>query len=67
MRSDTLGSQPHFSSVVQPAVAGHQYQQGSIAHESREAKAALASIEVDANVVSSLGKELVEEINKYAD
>ena len=62
LRSDISGSQPYSSSVVQPGVAGL-----SASHESREAKAALASIEVDASVISSLGKELAEEINKYAD
>ena len=62
MRSDTSGFQPLSSSVVQPGVAGHQSQQ-----ESRDSKAAKADIEVDSTIVSTLGKELAEEINKHAD
>ena len=67
LRPSVSNSQLNVSSIRQPRVVGQQQYQGSMSMsqlESRECKAAIADIEVDATIVSSLGKELAEEINK---
>ena len=70
LRPSVSNPQLNVSSIRQPGVVGQHQYQGSMSmsqQESRECKAAIADIEVDATIVSSLGKELAEEINKHAD